>query len=247
LFAATGSQFIVCRYDPFVGFFRMAGRPDIIAIGAGLLLLSTIIGRPYCRFLCPYGVLLRWVSPLAKWKADVTPGRCINCHLCAGSCPIGALRVPDAAVEPRPAVRRRMSVVLLALPVVVALSAWLGLRAGPVLARANATVTLAQRVWDEEHGRVHGQSLDSAGFYSLGGSRAVLFAEAAAIRKHIDAGASLFGAWVGLVVCLKMVSLSRRTGQTVYQADPAACLACARCYGACPVGAGVAVGRSTPE
>jgi ferredoxin len=238
LFAATGTDFIVCRWDPFVGFFRMAGRPDIIAIGAGLLLLSTFIGRPYCRFLCPYGVLLRWLSPLARWKPDVTPSICINCHLCAASCPFGALRVPDATIEPRWAVRRRASILLALLPVIVAVTAWLGFRAGPVLARANPTVSLAHRVWAEEHGLVRGQSLESAGFYALGASRAAMFSQASTITRHFNLGGSLFGAWAGLVIGLKLLSLMRNRAQKFYQADPAACLACGRCYSYCPVGKG---------
>lgn len=236
LFAATGTDFIICRWDPFVGFFRMAGRPDIIAIGALMLLVSTFIGRPYCRFLCPYGVLLRWLSPLARWKANVTPSHCINCHLCASSCPFGALNLPEVGTETQSAVRRRVSILLVVLPFVVAASSWVGFRAGPTFARANPTVSLAHRVWAEEHGATRGHTLESAGFYALGGSRAILFAEARAIGHRFDIGTALFGGWTGLIVCLKLLSLSRRKRQTVYQADPAACLACARCYSSCPVG-----------
>ncbi|HOV78365.1 MAG TPA: 4Fe-4S binding protein, partial [Sedimentisphaerales bacterium] len=33
LFAATGSAFVICRYDPFVGFFRMGGNWNILIFG----------------------------------------------------------------------------------------------------------------------------------------------------------------------------------------------------------------------
>lgn len=57
LFAATGSDFLVCRYDPFVGIFRMDAPFLMTILGVAFLLTGLFIGRPYCRFLCPYGVL----------------------------------------------------------------------------------------------------------------------------------------------------------------------------------------------
>jgi len=61
LFAATGAGFIICRYDPFIGFFRFGASFNMILFGASILLLGTVVARPYCRFLCPYGVLLGWM------------------------------------------------------------------------------------------------------------------------------------------------------------------------------------------
>jgi NAD-dependent dihydropyrimidine dehydrogenase PreA subunit len=40
---------------------------------------------------------------------------------------------------------------------------------------------------------------------------------------------------MGLVVCLKLIHLSIRRRRHDYEADPAACLSCARCYLSCPV------------
>src|SRR6267154_4914818 len=51
LFAATGSMFVICQYDPFVPLFRMSGRSVMVAAGSALLLLGVFVGRPYCRFL----------------------------------------------------------------------------------------------------------------------------------------------------------------------------------------------------
>ena len=59
LFAATGSAFIICQYDPFVPIFRISGRALMVLSGVALLLLGVFVGRPYCRFLCPYGALLK--------------------------------------------------------------------------------------------------------------------------------------------------------------------------------------------
>jgi polyferredoxin len=85
-------DFIICRFDPFVGFFRLSGAAWILALGGGLLLIGTVIGRPYCRFLCPYGGLLAIVARFAFRPVRITPDEELDCGLCAESCPFGAIR-----------------------------------------------------------------------------------------------------------------------------------------------------------
>jgi ferredoxin len=85
-------DFIICRFDPFVGFFRLTGAAWLLALGGGLLLVGTVIGRPYCRFLCPYGGLLAVVARFALHPVQVTPDEELDCGLCAKSCPFGAIR-----------------------------------------------------------------------------------------------------------------------------------------------------------
>lgn len=88
---APARDFIICRFDPFVGMFRLSGTPWIIALGACLLALGSLVGRPYCRFLCPYGGLLAIVSRFAWKPVSITPDREIDCRLCAAACPFGAI------------------------------------------------------------------------------------------------------------------------------------------------------------
>ena len=61
------------------------------------------------------------------------------------------------------------------------------------------------------------------------------YREAAAIRGSFNTGSWLLGAWIGLVLGLKTVGASIRRRRDEYQADPATCVACARCYASCPV------------
>ncbi|MBI5865015.1 MAG: 4Fe-4S binding protein [Planctomycetes bacterium] len=88
---AANRDFIICRFDPFVGFFRRTGMIEILSFGAALLLLGLFIGRPYCRFLCPYGGLLALLARLT-WRGVVPiPIRGQEGGLCPESCPYGAI------------------------------------------------------------------------------------------------------------------------------------------------------------
>ncbi|MCB1126456.1 MAG: 4Fe-4S binding protein, partial [Verrucomicrobiae bacterium] len=76
LLAATGSTFLFCRYDPFVPLFRLSGNVLMVSVGLGLLILGMFVGRPYCRFICPYGALLRITSAVSRWRVRITPNYC---------------------------------------------------------------------------------------------------------------------------------------------------------------------------
>ncbi|MCP4662556.1 MAG: 4Fe-4S binding protein [bacterium] len=88
---AVDRDFIICRFDPFVGLFRWAGPAHMLMIGGALLLLGFFIGRPYCRYLCPYGVLLSWLSRISWTGVTITPDNELDCGLCTQACPYGAI------------------------------------------------------------------------------------------------------------------------------------------------------------
>ena len=88
---AAERDFIICRFDPFVGFFRRTGPAYMLIIGGALLVLGMFIGRPYCRYLCPYGGLLAQLSRFSWKGVTITPDKELDCGLCAESCPYGAI------------------------------------------------------------------------------------------------------------------------------------------------------------
>jgi polyferredoxin len=86
-----GRRFLICEWDPFIGIFRMSGPFHMLVIGAAFIVGGMFVGRPYCRWLCPYGGLLAIFSRVAWKNVSITPDKELDCGLCAGSCPYGAI------------------------------------------------------------------------------------------------------------------------------------------------------------
>lgn len=231
LFATVGSDFVICRYDPFVGFFRLSGPMHMIVAGAIVLAISAFIGRPYCRFLCPYSIPLRLLAPFSSRKVSIAPQHCIDCRLCETSCPFGAIRLPSPRQNRRAdsaGDRRRAAIALLAAGALIVLFAVAGYLASGAMSRTDVTVRLASAVAGDQ------TSDATRAFHASGQPNQQLYAAAAAIQRRFAIGTPIFGVWMGLVIggtILRRVLPQRRAG---YTADPGTCLACARCFASCP-------------
>jgi NosR/NirI family nitrous oxide reductase transcriptional regulator len=88
----VGRRFFICEWDPFIGIFRISGPFHMLVIGAALILIGMFFGRPYCRWLCPYGGLLSILSRISWRNVRITPDKELDCGLCAEACPYGAIR-----------------------------------------------------------------------------------------------------------------------------------------------------------
>ena len=84
-------RFLICEWDPIVGLFRVAGSFHMLAIGALFIIGGMFVGRPYCRWLCPYGGILAILSRFAWKNVRITPDKELDCGLCAEACPYGAI------------------------------------------------------------------------------------------------------------------------------------------------------------
>jgi ferredoxin len=240
LFAVTGSAFLFCQYDPFVPLFRLGGRSLMVLTGVGLLLLGVFIGRPYCRFLCPYGALLKIAASVAKLRVRVTPDYCTQCRLCEASCPFGAMRLPEAQpiVDANALLRdrRRLALAIGFLPVLILLGVWLGGQFSGPASLLNPTVSLAERLVKEKDQPIPIGTL-SADDLALDRARQTpreILLQAVNVRGQFRIGTMIFGGWIGLVIGAKLISLALRRQRTDYEPDRGACVACARCFEYCP-------------
>lgn len=236
LYAAAGTAFVICRYDPFVPMFRLSGDVNMLIFGGALLVMGIFIGRPYCRYLCPYGAILAVLSKVSKWHTRIPPNECIKCRLCEDSCPYGAIELPAAPPprETRPAARRRLAAMLALAPVLVLGGSGLGWLMTVPLARLDPNVRLAERIHAEDTGQVEGMTDASEAFRNTGQPKEELLASVADIRSNVRWFAVLLGAWTGLVVAGKLISLSVYRRRDEYRPDPSRCVSCGRCYWYCP-------------
>ena len=238
LFAATGTGYLICRYDPFVGFFRFGASFNMILFGAFMLLLGTVVARPYCRFLCPYGVLLNWMSRLSQKHLSITPSECINCRLCEASCPFDAINKPieGKSYEPREKSTRRLALLLVLAPVVVVASGWVGSLLYVPLSKAHYTVALAEEIKLEDTGKRTETTDETDAFRATGKSTVELYAEAREVQRQFKIGGWFLGGFLGLLFCVKLINLSVFRKQDIYEADRGNCYSCGRCFEYCPVG-----------
>jgi ferredoxin len=242
LFVATGSAFIICQYDPFVAFFRLTGTLQLLIIGVSFLLIALFIGRPYCRFFCPYGIILRLFSRFSKWRVTISPDDCIQCRLCEDACPYGAIQKPYVAPSTGDyrSGRTKLFIVLALLPVFIISLGWLGARLAPTFSRMHERVRLADQITLEEAGLAPENpestiAADAAdAFRATGQPIDDLLAEARTIETKFYYGGLIYGGFVGLIMGAKLLSLTLRRTRQDYQADRGRCLACGRCFDYCP-------------
>jgi ferredoxin len=243
LYAATETDFIICRYDPFIGIYRLDAKFTMFILGGIFLLTSVFIARPYCRFFCPYGVLLNWFSRISKYHMTITPSKCIQCSLCETSCPFGAIDIPEQVKlkESRKDSTRRFVILLAIIPILVILGAWTGSQFHENLARVNPTVRLAQDILEQSNNPTiitnpqYIEPIEIEAFRSSGKTDKQLYTEAKEIIQEFHTGGMLLGGFLGLVFGFTLAGLSVFRYRKDYEPNKGTCFSCARCMDYCPV------------
>ncbi len=242
LYAATATDFIICRYDPFIGFFRFNASFMMFAIGGIFLLTSVFIARPYCRFFCPYGVLLNLVSRVSKRHMTITPSKCIQCKLCENSCPFGAINKPTQIKEldNQKTATKRLIKLSLIIPLLAFVGGWTGSQFHENMAKVNNKVRLASQLYFQNDTtlNINKNSIDSVEittFETSGKPKEQLYAEAASIIDDFYYGGWIYGTFIGLVFGLSLAGLSVLKYRNDYTPNKATCFSCARCMDYCPV------------
>lgn len=236
LYAATRSQFLICRLDPFVGIFRLGGDLGVMSFGIVLLIMSIFIGRPFCQFLCPYGALLSVFSALSWKKLEMTDKGCINCALCSVSCPVDAIRAPQNSKtkeERRKGVNRIILFAIL-LPVLTFAGSILVGSQSDALSLAHKDVYLYELLQRQEAQPELEEPLEVETFHALGGDMEELKAKVDDIRGDYQFYAYLIGALIGFVIGFKLLKLSLKRGRKTYEIDMARCTLCGKCFNYCP-------------
>lgn len=236
LYAATKTDFIICRYDPFIGIFRMDATYQMLLLGGSFIILGMFVARPYCRFLCPYGVLLSWMS-ISSWKhLTITPDECIDCKLCDNSCPIDAINkpVPEPVSTQKDTHRFLFAIVL--IPLLILVGGYVGSRSHIFLSRANHTVQLAEMLITHPEVRNDPENLDVQAFLSSGKTMETLIDEAAVIREKFYTGGWWVGGFLGLAFGFIFTGKTLFRYRKDYTPDKGNCVSCGRCMSYCPVG-----------
>jgi ferredoxin-type protein NapH len=98
LAAAFGWSVGIIDYFGLKEFFSLDVTSVFFYVFLGVLLLSMVVYRPFCRFICPYGLLLSLTAAVSAFKFRRTD-TCIKCGLCERACPTNEAKVSDRKSE----------------------------------------------------------------------------------------------------------------------------------------------------
>lgn len=76
--------------DPFQ-IFQFNVTWAVLAGAGGVLGTSLFVYRPWCRFLCPFGLVSWGVEQVSLYRPRIDRNACKQCKLCVEACPSGAM------------------------------------------------------------------------------------------------------------------------------------------------------------
>lgn len=84
------------HYDPFKVAFNLIGTNTLSWVLLALLLVSSVfIYRPFCKTVCPIGLILGWVNKIPGASVIGSNGNCTGCKTCDNTCKIRAITHDD--------------------------------------------------------------------------------------------------------------------------------------------------------
>lgn len=230
--AASGALYPLCYIDPYLPLFLLSFTMPFALITLVFLLAGLFISRPFCRYLCPYGALLRFFAVFAARKPKITNETCINCKLCEQGCPNGAILAPenDDSTESHIKGTRRLSMLVACLPLALFIGGIIGYAAAPLLAKTHPDVRLLRDV------KQHKKTLEVEAFESSGSSISRLETKALRARNITTVGMSLGGIIFAACLMAELIAVARRRKtEKTYEIDSGLCFCCGRCYQTCPL------------
>lgn len=235
LLASTGAGYFICRYDPFVGFFRMGMTSSMFLYGMGFLFTGIFIARPYCRFMCPYGVLLGWLSRFSSHHLTTTPGECVECALCPQTCPFDAIDRPYHKMESDSRAKRviKFKRTIYLSPVILITGLVLGYSLHNPISSLHPRVKLTQQLAMEAKYSLP-QTDETKAFRMSGDNLETLKADVVRIKSKVKVGSTIMGLFLALVIISKMLAAASIRPKQGSSPNKSRCFSCGRCIQACP-------------
>ena len=88
---ATTAKLTFQDYDPYYALFNIwSSEVAVMALGLLILtmILSLVMERPWCKYLCPYGAILGLFNLFRIFKIRRENSTCIHCKACDKACPM---------------------------------------------------------------------------------------------------------------------------------------------------------------
>ena len=230
--AACGLGFPLCYLEPYLPIFVLNFATPLAILSAIFILIGLFVSRPFCRFICPYGALLRFCTLFAIKKPVITVKECVNCKLCEQGCPNGAVLPPepDTSAAIRQKGTRRLSTLVACIPLALFLGGLLGYFAAPAMSSMHRDVRLLRDVETKR------QTLEVEAFEAQGSSLNELKAHAVHAQNKTLICMTLAGMLFSACVMAELIAESRRRREeNSYSIDASLCFCCGRCYAACPL------------
>ena len=83
-------KIVWCSIDPFLSIYQLMlsyNYEILSAILVGLLLITSLISyRPFCRAVCPVGLVLGWIEKIPGASVLGMKGGCVSCTQCSKAC-----------------------------------------------------------------------------------------------------------------------------------------------------------------
>jgi ferredoxin len=80
------------NYDPFKAAYNLMASNTLSWVLLGLLLSSSVfIFRPFCKAVCPVGLMLGWINKIPGARVIGNNGKCTGCKNCDTTCQIRAI------------------------------------------------------------------------------------------------------------------------------------------------------------
>ena len=232
--AGSGAGYLVCSTDPFIGIFRKASFANIGILSVIILVISTFISRPYCRYFCHYSVLLRFLSFLSNKSIPIYSGDCVECRLCENACPNNAIIPGHADVKDNTQKKavNKIGFLIITLPFFMLLGGFLFLKTSGYFLDFHKDIKLYNMLLNIEKNKTE---YEVQAFLSSGGSFEDLKKMYTKKVYFIKTGFAFSGMAIVLFIVLDLRLLLRKRKNKNPVIDMSLCYNCLRCLKSCPV------------